>query len=144
MSTTTETPAAILEDAVATAERIGLGIDVREGVSDLPGFRYFELVGKVDVCGACGAAEAEPHSCTLEERSLATTEVRLAGRLSLTLEGGRRVELDATETADVMWALANSTRRNRKAAAHGNNPEREARFARQVAVMAKINDAPTV
>lgn len=126
---------AVLADEVGTLaeERFPAGVECRPAESDLPGFDYFELFGTVETTD-CGYDDcADEHG---------PREVRIGGRLVLTLTGGCQVELDEQETADVMWALANSTRRNRKAKAHGNNPEREARFDRQLAVMAKIAGSP--
>lgn len=139
MSETTVTtlpgiPAGIPDEMHALADAYG-GVRVEQAASDLPGFDYYELFGW----------HAPDADLTDEEQVDPADDVRIGGRLVLTLEGGRGpVTLTEQETADVMWALANATRRNRKAKAHGNNPEREARFERQVAVMAKINAAPTV
>lgn len=133
MNDTTTLPAVLADEMSSLAERFG-AVRAEKRDSDLPGFDYFELFGWRD-------ADADP-DCAEQADGPDGEDVRVGGRLVLTLSGGRTVDLTEQETADVMWALANGTRRNRKAVRRGNNPEREARFARQQALMAKIVAAP--
>lgn len=128
--TTADIPAVIEDECKRLVEASYDEVRVARLESDLPGFDYYELYGQTE-----NDLDEGDSADVFEER-------RIGGRLVLTLAGGRSVTLDEQETADVMWALANGTRRNRKAVRHGNNPEREARFARQQALMAKIVAAP--